>query len=155
MLSVGFSLAPNDFKKKKKNENQSGSSNQGVQYSTMPAVDYSNPWSLNLSYNLTYSNRFNQYTQKYIRDTVQSLSISGDIAITKKWKFRFTTGYDFEHKDFSYTSIEIYRDLHCWEMVLNWIPIGFRKSYNFTIRVKASVLQDLKLTKKTDWRDYY
>jgi hypothetical protein len=40
-------------------------------------------------------------------------------------------------------------------MVLNWIPTGPRKSYNFTIRVKASVLQDLKLTKKTDFRDYY
>ncbi|OQC45445.1 MAG: hypothetical protein BWX61_00779 [Bacteroidetes bacterium ADurb.Bin035] len=65
------------------------------------------------------------------------------------------TGYDFDLKDFTYTSINIHRDLHCWEIILNWIPTGFRKSYNFTIRIKSPMLQDVKLTKKTDWRDYY
>jgi hypothetical protein len=37
---------------------------------------------------------------------------------------------------------------------VKWIPFGFRQSYNFTIRVKASVLQDLKWEKKKDWYDY-
>ena len=32
-------------------------------------------------------------------------------------------------------------------------PIGFHKSYTLTIRVKASVLKDLKLEKKKDWID--
>ena len=53
-----------------------------------------------------------------------------------------------------YTSLNIYRDLHCWEMLVKWIPFGYRQSYNFTIRVKASVLQDLKWEKKKDWYDY-
>ena len=38
-------------------------------------------------------------------------------------------------------------------MLFNWIPIGYHKSYTLTIRVKASVLQDLKLEKKKDWID--
>ena len=50
--------------------------------------------------------------------------------------------------------IDIYRDLHCWEMTFNWIPLGFHQSYNFVIRVKSSILQDLKLTKKRDFYDY-
>jgi hypothetical protein len=155
-LGVGFTLGPNDFKKKKNQvNNNTGQSLPVNQVHPLPAVDYSNPWSLSINYNLTYANRYSSSLQKYVRDTTQTLNISGDISITRKWKFGFTTGYDFDHKDFSYTSINIYRDLHCWEMILTWIPMGYRKSYNFTIRVKASVLQDLKLTKKTDWRDYY
>ena len=41
-----------------------------------------------------------------------------------------------------------------WEMLIKWIPFGYRQSYNFTIRVKASVLQDLKWERKKDWYDY-
>ena len=74
--------------------------------------------------------------------------------ITEKWKVGFRSGYDLKNKDFTYTSIDIYRDLHCWEMTFNWIPIGFHQSYNFVIRVKSSILQDLKLTKKRDFYDY-
>ena len=36
------------------------------------------------------------------------------------------------------------RDLHCWEMSANFIPIGRYKSYNFSVRVKSTLLQDLK-----------
>ncbi|HIA37209.1 MAG TPA: hypothetical protein EYN89_10900 [Flavobacteriales bacterium] len=58
-----------------------------------------------------------------------------------------------ENKDFTYTSIDIYRDLHCWEMNFNYIPFGLRQSYNFEIKVKSSILQDLKLTRKREWYD--
>lgn len=81
--------------------------------------------------------------------------MSGDVNITQKWKIGVTTGWDFEAGELSYTSVNIYRDLHCWELMFNWIPIGPRKSYNLTIRVKSPMLQDLKLNKKRDWRDYY
>jgi hypothetical protein len=40
-------------------------------------------------------------------------------------------------------------------MSFQWIPIGTRKSWSFTLNVKASVLQDLKLDKKKDFRDTY
>ena len=73
--------------------------------------------------------------------------------LTEKWKIGFRSGYDFVNKDFTYTSIDIYRDLHCWEMNFNWIPFGFLQSYNFSIKVKSAVLQDLKLTRKREWFD--
>lgn len=156
MLGVGLTIGHNDFKRKEQRQNaDQPAAGQANVIHPIPSVDYNNPWSLTLSYNLTYGKRFNHSLNTYERDTTQTLNFSGDISITSKWKLGFTSGYDFANKDFSYTSINIYRDLHCWEMVLNWIPMGFRQSYNFTIRVKASVLQDLKLEKKTDWRDYY
>jgi len=153
MFSVGFTLSDNDFNKNKKG--QSTTTTQPSGFHPIPVVDYNNPWSVTVNYNLTYANRWNASKVNYVPDTIQTLNINGDISITPKWKFGFTTGYDFDNKDFSYTSINIYRDLHCWEMVFNWIPMGARQSYNFTIRVKASVLKDLKLEKKTDFRDYY
>jgi hypothetical protein len=118
-------------------------------------VDWSVPWSLAINYNLRYSNniRYPDFMRLDDRKVVQTLGVSGEINITPKWKFSFRTGWDFEAKDLSYTSINIYRDLHCWEMRFNWIPTGFRKSWNFTINVKASVLQDLKLNRKKDFRD--
>jgi hypothetical protein len=81
------------------------------------------------------------------------MGVNGDVNVTPKWKVGFTSGYDFLQRQLSYTSINIFRDLHCWEIAFNWIPIGPRKSYMFTLHVKSSVLEDLKLTKKTDWRD--
>ena len=53
--------------------------------------------------------------------------------------------------DFSYTSIDIYRDLHCWELLFHWIPTGYQRSYTLTIRVKSDILKDLKLERRKDW----
>lgn len=118
-------------------------------------VDFDNPWSLNVSYSLRHSINYDPVKDERNLVTVQTLSFNGDINITPKWKFAFRSGYDFENKDFSYTSVDIYRDLHCWEMRFGWIPTGIRKSWNFTINVKSTLLQDLKLSRKKDFRDLY
>jgi hypothetical protein len=118
-------------------------------------IDWTTPWSMTLSYNLRFSSSLTYAALMGIatNTTVQTLSVTGDVNLTPKWKVTFSTGWDFTNKGLSYTSLNIYRDLHCWEMRFNWIPIGNYKSWNFTINVKASALQDLKLTKKKDFRD--
>lgn len=112
-------------------------------------VDFDVPWHLSLNTILTYSNN------GILRDTTFTINTTGDFNLSPKWKVGFTTGYDVSNKDFSYTSFTLYRDLHCWEMSLNWIPFGDRKSYNFTINVKSATLKDLKLTKRRDWQDRF
>ncbi len=114
---------------------------------TPNGVDYTVPWNLNFSYSFSYNSNYVFAQDAMDRNYIQSLSVRGDLYLTPKWRIGFRTGYDFDNKQLTYTSIDIYRDLHCWEMTFNWIPMGFRQSYNFTIRVKASVLQDLKLTR--------
>ncbi len=125
-------------------------------------VDWSIPWSVNLSYSLSKNTNLKyvrileedgKYDIEKTKTKTQTISINGDINITKKTKIGFRTGYDFESKEVSYTSLNIYRDLHCWEMRFNWIPIGPRKSWNFTIAIKSTLLQDLKLEKRKDFRD--
>ena len=118
-------------------------------------VDWTTPWSLTLSYNLRHSSSLTYAAFMGIatNQVVQTLTLNGDISLSPKWKVSFSTGWDFTNHGLSYTSLNIYRDLHCWEMRFNWIPIGSYKSWNFTINVKAQALQDLKLTKKKDYRD--
>jgi hypothetical protein len=116
-------------------------------------IDYTVPWSLNFSYSFTYNSRFRHTQRSFDRSYVQNFSVTGNVGLTPNWRVGFRTGYDFERKEITYTSVDIYRDLHCWEMTLSWIPFGFRKSYMFTLRVKSSVLQDLKLTKRTHHLD--
>ena len=64
---------------------------------------------------------------------------------------QYNARYNLLDKDLVNHNFSIYRDLHCWEMLFKWIPFGYHQSYNFTIRVKASALQDLKWEKKKDW----
>lgn len=117
------------------------------------APNFSIPWNVNISYNLSYIKSEEGIPDKYTDRTVQTALITGELNLSKKWKISASSGYDFVMKELSYTSIDIYRDLHCWEMRFNWIPIGPRTSWNFTINVKASILQDLKYVKKKDFRD--
>lgn len=112
-------------------------------------VDFNLPWRLNLAYTLRYSN------SGLTRDTTMAVNFNGDFNLSSKWKLGFTSGYDFQAKDFSYTSVTVYRDLHCWEMSMTWIPFGDRRSYNLSLNVKSSTLKDLKLTKRRDWQDRF
>ncbi len=147
-VALNLRLDQNTFKKKIKSDNEQSRKPEG------------NPWSLTFNYTFTYGINDNIYyymlldTNRYTNNMVHTINVVGDINITKKWRVGFTTGYDFVQKSLSYTSIDIYRDMHCWEMSLNWIPFGYRKGWTFTINVKAAVLKDvLKLPLHQDYRD--
>ena len=131
--TVGLTISNNTFKKKKEEEKEK---NNKIS------------WSFNANYSLNYNKG---YRSSEFSDTIQTLNFSGDLKISDKWKLNFQSGYDFDTKELTYSSINIYRDLHCWEMILNLIPLGYHRSYTFTIRVKAAILQDLKLERKRDW----
>lgn len=162
-FSASYTINNQTFKKDKKKDTKKTSdlaSEQeldDINNNPDDYVDWSTTWSLSLSYNLRLTNNptyINYITQDY-RTTVQTLGLTGSINLSPKWKLSAQTGWDFESHKISYTSLTVYRDLHCWEMRFNVIPYGTYKSWNFQINVKASALQDLKLTKKKDYRDNY
>ena len=162
-FSINYSLNNDTFKNKgkktapKQYESSLASEEEMNDIRSNPGnyVDWSTKWALSLSYNLTLSNNLSyiNYILKDDRKVIQTLGVNGNINLTPNWKVSVQSGWDFELKKLSYTSLTVYRDLHCWEMRFNWIPLGTYKSWNFTINVKASALQDLKLTKKKDYRD--
>ena len=111
-------------------------------------VDFDIPWSLRVNYSLSYRHALNADPQ-----VTQSIQFSGDLSLSEFWKITFNSGYHFEQGEFTQTDLGISRDLHCWTMRLYWVPFGRFTSYNFTINVKASVLQDLKLERRKPFFD--
>lgn len=108
------------------------------------------PWNINLSYGLTLNSN-----NRVIVPT-QFLNVSGDIMPTKYWKIGITTGYDFTYQKLSYTSINLYRDLKCWEARIDWVPFGANKRYSLTINIKSATLRDFKLpAKQHQWFDNF
>ena len=105
-------------------------------------------WNFSTNYSLSY---FKGYKSSAEADTIQTLNFSANFNLLKKWKIGINSGYDFDRNDLSYTSINLYRDLHCWELLFNLIPLGYHRSYYITLRVKADVLKDLKLERRRDW----
>ncbi len=112
-------------------------------------VDFTIPWNLRLSYNISYSNG-NPNTAAAI---TQSTQFSGDFSLSEKWKITYSSSYDFVNKQFGMTNFGLNRDLHCWQMSLNWIPFGKFQSYTFNIGIKSSLLKDLKLNRNRSFTD--
>lgn len=152
-VSSGFRFAPKQNTKKSKIKSEAFKSSLilaglGEEYEDY-YVDFNIPWTLSVNYSYRYSK------PAFEKTITQTINFSGDVNLTGKWKIGYRSGYDLDKKDFTYTSIDIYRDLHCWEMSFNWIPYGFYKSYNFKINVKASILQDLKYNKRRSYTDNF
>ncbi|MCY4779756.1 putative LPS assembly protein LptD [Sphingobacterium sp. UT-1RO-CII-1] len=110
-------------------------------------VDFNIPWNLNGSFSFNYNKQWDNSRQVMRNNITATVNLNGDFNVTPKWKVQFNTGYDLQQKKLSLTRFNIYRDLHCWDLSVGWTPFGQYQSYNITIRAKASILQDLKLTK--------
>jgi hypothetical protein len=98
------------------------------------------PWNLSMNYNLNLTN----FEYRKVKET-QTMNFSGDIAPTKFWKLGISSGYDFTNKRLSYTSVNIYRDLKCWEARIDWVPFGINKSYRLTINLKSAMFREVKI----------
>lgn len=116
-------------------------------------ADFSMPWNVSLNYTFSHVSRYVAAQYNFKSEVIQTLSLSANMDVTKNWRVAVSTGYDFVNKGLSYTSIDIYRDLHCWEMRFNWVPFGYYKSWNFQINIKAASLKDVKYTKQQSYQD--
>lgn len=128
---------------------RSSQEGSGRVYDQYGYVDFSVPWSMRVAYNFYYTKTRDESVIN------QNVTMSGNLTLTKNLAISYSTGYDFRSKEITMTRIGITRDLHCWEMSFNWIPTGYLKSWDFVIRVKASVLQDLKYERRKDYHDNY
>lgn len=155
-FSLNYRLTSSDFSKEEK-QSAKGTEAELEEINMYPDqyIDWTVPWDMTFSYIFNYgvTHNYPNYVHERVKKITQTLGVSGNVNITPKWKVGITSGWDFESNDISYTRVSIHRDLHCWEMSFYWVPTGFQKSWNFSINAKASILQDLKLTKKKDFWD--
>lgn len=113
-------------------------------YQNYSFEDTSIPWSVNLALSLNYD-----LNNPFKKSKRAQLSLQqGRVALTKNWEVSVSGQFDLVEKSIVYQNYSIHRNLHCWEMQLNWTPSGFRKGFYLRINVRAPNLQDIKIEKR-------
>ncbi len=167
--SFGYSFSNDTFRKKEKNnkkeedsadedsemtEKQKAKEKERSEYDEQGYLKFALPWTFRFDYTISYSDyTFNKRKLEYDKKVTQSLNFSGSFNFSKNWSFSYSSGYDFETKELSYSSIGINRNLHCWSASFSMVPFGAYQSYNFHISVNSSLLQDLKYEKRSNPND--
>ncbi len=110
-------------------------------------VDFNISWQLSLGYSLSFSSVPKPDFSGFKKEFYSGLTFNGSFNLTPKWKLSTSGSFDFNTMDIQYLTMSINRDLHCWQLSINVVPVGFSRSFNFSISPKAGVLQDLKINR--------
>ena len=135
-------------KSKKKQEESVGTDADGY-------MKFSIPWTLTISYGISMSEDrskpINVKSMRYPYKFVQNLNISGSVRLSSGWNIAYMSGYDFTNKAISMTTVNISRDMHCFN-ISGGMTFGPFTSYHVTMRANASTLTDaLKYDKKSSY----
>jgi hypothetical protein len=167
-MNTGLSWTFNSKKRENAEQNRASGIGEIFEQSAVFGPD----WSLNVSYTVGYTNRFEpgyrrndiwgrpvigqQPWSEYDRRIQQTLSFNGNLNLTEKWSISFSSGWDFIDKKISQTMLNITRDLHCWTMDFTWAPFGNYREWSFNIRLVSNMLGDvMKYDKKRTHREMY
>jgi hypothetical protein len=129
---------------------------QQLQYARSNPAEYTDfniPWTLSLSYSLSYNKQL-QSDYTYANIFTSSLNFNGDFSLTEKWKMGGTGYYDVNAGKLNQLSMFITREMHCWQMAINVSPIGIFRSFNITISPKAGILRDLRINRSRYFSNY-
>lgn len=131
-------------------ENESG----GMEQDDDGYAKFKMPWNLSFNYNMRLvQGSFNKRLMDFDKEIASDITVNGSISPTPKWSLSFSSGYSIHNKELAHTNFNIRRNLHCWSMSFNLVPIGRYKSYFFTISANSSMLRDLKYEKRNSYRD--
>lgn len=152
-LSIGRRFAPAKAKDLKTSTNASEAQLKQINRNIDDYVDWNVPWTFSFSYQFSMNRMGLAAAQQ-----ISGLTFQGDLSLTEKWKFSMSSGYDFKYSGLTYTNMSVHRDLHCWELNFNWTPIaspfyGRASNYSFDLRVKSSLLQELKISRRRSFYD--
>ena len=116
-------------------------------------MPFSIPWNFTVSYGIIMSEdrqaEIDIKSMRYPYKFTQNMNFSGNIGISQGWKINFTSGYSFENKKLTTTTMNIARDLHCFEMTCG-IVLSPYTSFNFSFRATSQMLADaLKWDKRS------
>ncbi len=106
---------------------------------------FSIPWSFSISYGVSMREntqaQINKKNMRYPYKLTQNMNFSGNVKLSNKWNINFSSGWDFMDHELTTTTMNITRDLHCFNMSCGVVLKPYR-SYNFSIRANSSMLAD-------------
>ncbi len=122
-----------------------GSNSQGARTSAIESLADGGEGFLDLFSNWRIShNLVVQSTPDTFLIRTNSIQTGGSLQLSKKWSMRFgNISYDFQAKRLVYPTLGFYRDLHCWQMGMDWYPE--RNSFSFFLKVKPGSLDFIKV----------
>ncbi|HSR40212.1 MAG TPA: hypothetical protein VLL95_14985, partial [Phnomibacter sp.] len=110
-------------------------------------ADFNVPWSLNVAYALSFTRRLKPDYSGYETNVFSSLNLQGDFNISPKWKMGATTLVDLNEMKIGTLTMFLSRELHCWQMSINIVPVGPFRSFNISISPRSAILRDLKVNR--------
>ena len=152
-LSTGFRFQGNrigtDTKKDVKEDSTSNSytldepnfNNQSKINNRKPSAGKLWSTSLSFSYSINKTNPIN------LNETFW-MSSNTSLQLTRNWRMQYNARFNLLNRDLVNHNFSIYRDLHCWEMSINWTPNGYGSGFYLKINVKSPTLRDLKLEQR-------
>lgn len=109
-------------------------------------ADFSIPWSVNLSYSLTYSKNY-IVPMGFVKTVSQNVNFGGTLGITKKWQASVNGYYNITLGQLNTISATLSRDLHCWQMSIALSPVGIYRFFSISISPKSALLRDLRVNR--------
>lgn len=99
------------------------------------------PWNATLG--LVYSYARPSMNPESKRESLNA-RFSANLKLTETWSINTNGGYDFVNREFNLPQINFIKDLHCWELVFNWTPVGGNSGFYMKLGIRAPQLRDLR-----------
>ncbi|UKN02458.1 hypothetical protein K6119_02845 [Paracrocinitomix mangrovi] len=186
-VNANFTSKTGRKKQAELNDLTANTANQNQKVTDPNSTTFDIPWQLNVAYNLNHTlitDKDSLTGPNY--KVVQTVVLGGDFSINSKWKFKGGISFDLQqfndlYQDLTYSrpyedlvstyNFEIWRDLHCWEAMLQFRQYGAvakdqatgqwvtqdnfgnnihhwqntNWTFLFRINIKASMFQSIKL----------
>ena len=150
-FNSNFTLAPKKSRGKIQENKQNFLDNWNADYTYFAMhpeqfIDFEIPWKVTFTH--VWSISANQ--QKTIVNPdqflqTQSINMSGDISLTKRWKIIGDINIDVPTKQITYSQFNLTRNMHCWNLSFFWRPIGTNQSFSFRLNATSSLFQSAKI----------
>ena len=135
--------APN--KGERKSSDSGAGKKSSVELDEDGYMPFNIPWSFSVSYGVSMrentAGKINEHTMRYPYKLTQNMNFSGNIKVSNKWNMSFSSGWDFDDKELTTTTMNVSRDLHCFSMSCGVVLKPYT-SYNFSIRANSAMLAD-------------
>lgn len=102
-------------------------------------VDYALPWQLRLALYFQ-SDRSNPLEPS----STSLVTASSKFALSRTLQAAVHTGYDFQHRELIFPMLQLYRDLHCWQVGFQWVPSGSFRSFSAQVALKVPEKKELQ-----------
>ena len=110
-------------------------------------ANFNIPWSLNFSYSLQFNRVRKSDYSGFTNLFSQNVNWGGTLNLTPKWQLGMQGYYNITQKELGTISMNISREMHCWQMNINLSPVGKYRFFNISISPKSGLLRDLKINR--------